>query len=158
MRNAKIPLAILLLIAVSGCASFAKGVTQAILEQSEEEDTRACHVEGPASSGFEALLREQENERAGGQSTRVLKVPVRDRSGGHAAEGRDLQGAARRRGPGPDRGAGRDLLHPRLAYGPRPSEEIQRAGALAGRSQISAGPRSGSGSSLVEGSNGAAPV
>lgn len=74
MRKAKIPLAILLLFAVSGCASFAKGVTQAILEQSEEKDTRACYVEGPASSGFEALLKEQENEREAGQSTRILKV------------------------------------------------------------------------------------
>ncbi len=74
MRKAKIPLVGLLLIMVSGCAGIAKGVTQAILERSEEEDTRACHVEGPASSGLEALLKEQENERAGGQSTRVLKV------------------------------------------------------------------------------------
>ncbi len=74
MRKAKIPLVILLLIMVSGCASIAKGVTQAILERSDEEDPRACHVEGPASSGLEALMEDQENERAGGQSTRVLKV------------------------------------------------------------------------------------
>ncbi len=59
---------------LSGCASIAKGVTQAILERSVEEDTRACHVEGPASSGLEALMKEQEKEREGGQSTRVLKV------------------------------------------------------------------------------------
>lgn len=74
MRKVKIPLVVLLLIMVSGCASIAKGITQAILEQGDEEDTRACHVEGPASSGLEALLKEQENEREGGQSTRVLKV------------------------------------------------------------------------------------
>ena len=74
MCKGKIPLVVLLLIMVSGCASIAKGVTQAILERSDEEDTRACHVEGPASSGLEALMEEQENERAGGQSTRVLKV------------------------------------------------------------------------------------
>ena len=74
MRKTKIPLVIVLLIMVSGCASIAKGVTQAILERSEEEDTRACHVEGPSSEGLEALMREQENERAGGHSTRVLKV------------------------------------------------------------------------------------
>ena len=59
---------------LSGCASIAKGVTQAILERSEEEDTRACHIEGPSSEGLEALMREQENERAVGNSTRVLKV------------------------------------------------------------------------------------
>ena len=74
MSKAKIPLVVLLLITVSGCASIAKGVTQAILERSEEEDTRACHIEGPSSEGLEALMREQENERAIGNSTRVLKV------------------------------------------------------------------------------------
>jgi hypothetical protein len=74
MRKTKIPLVIVLLIMVSGCAGIAKGVTQAILERSEEEDTRACHIEGPSSEGLEALMREQERERAGGKSTRVLKV------------------------------------------------------------------------------------
>ena len=74
MSKAKIPLVVLLLIMVSGCASIAKGVTQAILERSEEEDTRACYIEGPSSEGLEALMREQENERAIGNSTRVLKV------------------------------------------------------------------------------------
>ena len=38
---------------LSGCASVAKGVTQAVLESSEEEDTRACHIEGPVSVGLE---------------------------------------------------------------------------------------------------------
>ncbi len=74
MSKTKIPLVIVLLIMVSGCASIAKGVTQAILERSEEQDTRACHIEGPSSEGLEALMREQENERAVGNSTRVLKV------------------------------------------------------------------------------------
>ncbi len=59
---------------LSGCAGIAKGVTQALLERSEEEDTRACHVEGPASSGLEPLLQAQENERAGSRSSRTLKV------------------------------------------------------------------------------------
>ena len=74
MDKTKIPLMIILLIMVTGCAGIAKGVTQAILERSEEEDTRACYVEGPSSEGLEALMREQERERAGGNSTRVLKV------------------------------------------------------------------------------------
>ncbi len=56
MRKAKIPLVILLLIMVSGCASIAKGVTQAILERSDEEDTRACHIVGPPSDGLDALM------------------------------------------------------------------------------------------------------
>jgi hypothetical protein len=74
MDKTKIPLVIVLLIMVTGCASIAKGVTQAILERSEEEDTRACHIEGPASVGLEHLMKSQENERAGGHSTRTLKV------------------------------------------------------------------------------------
>ncbi len=41
MSKTKIPLVIVLLIMVSGCAGIAKGVTQAILERSEEEDTLA---------------------------------------------------------------------------------------------------------------------
>ncbi len=40
---------------LSGCAGIAKGVTQALLERSEEEDTRACRVEGPSSEGLDAL-------------------------------------------------------------------------------------------------------
>jgi hypothetical protein len=74
MDKTKIPLVTVLLIMVTGCASIAKGVTQAILERSEEEDTRACHIEGPASVGLEHLMKSQENERAGGHSTRTLKV------------------------------------------------------------------------------------
>ncbi len=56
------PAGILLLAAVfglSGCGSIAKGVTEAILEKSEEEDTRACHVEGPVSKGIQAYLNQQ---------------------------------------------------------------------------------------------------
>jgi hypothetical protein len=74
MRKTKIPLVILLLITVSGCAGIAKGVTQAILERSEEEDTRACHIEGPVSVGLEPLMQAQEKDRAAGHSTRTLKV------------------------------------------------------------------------------------
>jgi hypothetical protein len=59
---------------LSGCAGIAKGVTEAVLEHSEEEDTRACHIEGPASVGLEPLLQAQEKERAAGPSTRTLKV------------------------------------------------------------------------------------
>ncbi|MCZ6773734.1 MAG: hypothetical protein O7G83_17380 [Proteobacteria bacterium] len=74
MGRVKIPLTILLLIIVTGCTSIAKGVTEAILERSDEEDTRVCHVEGPASSGLQAFMNKQDNEREGGQSARVLKV------------------------------------------------------------------------------------
>jgi hypothetical protein len=59
---------------LSGCAGLAKGVTQAVLERSEEEDTRACHIEGPASVGLESSMQAQEKERAAGPSTRTMKV------------------------------------------------------------------------------------
>jgi len=65
---------ILALGLLSGCESFGKGVTKAILEQAEDEDTRACHIEGPASDGLESLLREQENERRNGVSGHQLKL------------------------------------------------------------------------------------
>jgi hypothetical protein len=59
---------------LSGCASIAKGVTEAILENSEEQDTRACHIEGPASVGLEPLMQAQEKERTASHSTRTVKV------------------------------------------------------------------------------------
>ncbi len=71
------PKAILLLLTamlVSGCASIAKGVTQALLERSEEQDTRACHIEGPVSFGLEPLMQAQEKDRAAGHSTRTMKI------------------------------------------------------------------------------------
>ena len=58
---------------LSGCASFGRGVAEAVLEQNKE-DTRACHIEGPSSDGLESLFREQENKRRGGESGRILKV------------------------------------------------------------------------------------
>jgi len=61
-------------ILLSGCAGIAKGVTEAVLERSEEQDTRACHIEGPASVGLEPLMQAQEKERAAGHSTRTMKV------------------------------------------------------------------------------------
>lgn len=63
-----------LAFALGGCAGIAKGVTQAILESGEDEDLRACHVEGPPSQGMEDLLRKQEADRAGGNPSNTLKV------------------------------------------------------------------------------------
>ena len=55
------------------CAQLGKGVAEAVLEQ-EKEDTRACHVEGPASAGLAALMGEQEREHQTGRTDRQLKV------------------------------------------------------------------------------------
>ena len=63
-----------LALALAGCGSIAKGVTEAILEQAETEDTRACHITGPASTGLATLLETQEQRRAGGQSKPTLKI------------------------------------------------------------------------------------
>ncbi len=61
---------------LAGCASFAKGVTEAILERPKEERELACHIEGPPSQGLETLLREQEADRASGKTSRQLKVSM----------------------------------------------------------------------------------
>ncbi len=55
------------------CAQFGKGVAEAVLER-EKEDTRACHVEGPATAGLAALMDEQERERQTSPTDRQLKV------------------------------------------------------------------------------------
>ena len=59
---------------LGGCGSIAKGVTEAILEKSDEKDTRACHIEGPASQGLNALLRNQDSKRAAGETDQDLKI------------------------------------------------------------------------------------
>lgn len=48
---------------VGGCASFGRGVTEALLEQSREpaEDTRLCDVEGRPFTGIEPYLRRQDS-------------------------------------------------------------------------------------------------
>ncbi len=74
MPRTKAPSLLLIALLLSGCTGIAKGVTQAVLEHSEEQDTRACHIEGPASIGLEPLMQAQENERVGGHSARNLKV------------------------------------------------------------------------------------
>ncbi len=63
-------LAIFLSIAIflSGCASISKGVTQALLEKAESEDTRICQVEGKPFVGIEPGLGKKEGE------TKVLMV------------------------------------------------------------------------------------
>jgi hypothetical protein len=73
MHKAKL-VAIFVLLSLTGCGSMAKGVTEALLEKSEAEDTRECHIEGPPSEGLAALLEAQAAERAAGPSDRQLKI------------------------------------------------------------------------------------
>ncbi len=74
MRFGTLSLCLALALLASGCSGMAKGVTEALLEKSEAEDTRACHIEGPPSEGLAALLEAQAGERAGGPSSRQLKI------------------------------------------------------------------------------------
>ncbi len=59
--SAVVVLAVSLLLV--GCASFAKGVTEAILERTsgESEDTRMCEVEGVPFEGIEPYLARQDS-------------------------------------------------------------------------------------------------
>ena len=73
MKNRRIMAALSLLLFLSACSGFAKGVTEAVLERSEREDQRQCHIDGPASQGLAHVLAAQE---AGGEGLvrRELKV------------------------------------------------------------------------------------
>ncbi len=71
VRIGAIPCAVFWL---AGCGSIAKGITEAVLEQKEEVDSRACYVEGPASTGLEATLVSQELAEASGNSSRQSKL------------------------------------------------------------------------------------
>ena len=66
---------------LSGCASFGRGVTEAILEKSDEEDTRACYVRGRAFTGLEKYLTEQAANS--GEDRKVLKVLMVHGIGSH---------------------------------------------------------------------------
>jgi len=66
--------ALICLLSLAGCSSFAEGVTEAILESSEQEDTRQCHIEGPPSPGLAHTLAEQDQEQSSSPPVRELKV------------------------------------------------------------------------------------
>jgi hypothetical protein len=70
-----------LLLSVGGCSSFAKGVTEAILEQDEDEEfSRLCNVKGYPFLGVNAHIDRQENHiKEGGSdqtqpTTKVLMI------------------------------------------------------------------------------------
>jgi hypothetical protein len=68
-------------IFLSGCASISKGVTQALLEKAESEDTRICQVQGKPFAGIEPGLGKKEGE------TKVLMVHgVGDHIPGYSTE------------------------------------------------------------------------
>jgi hypothetical protein len=78
-------LLVALLALLSGCAGFARGVTEALLGDKEvKEDARKCLVRGRAFPGIEAYMRQQEREAASGAADRrVLKVLMVHGIGSH---------------------------------------------------------------------------
>jgi hypothetical protein len=61
-----------LLVVLAACGSIAKGVTEAILANSEEKETRQCHIEGQSSGGLAKLLEVQ--AQGSMNSPRELKI------------------------------------------------------------------------------------
>lgn len=85
-RALKCLLLIGLLALLSGCAGFAKGVTQALMEDKGEvqDDPRKCFVRGRAFPGLEAYMRQQELQAARGVADRrLLKVLMVHGIGSH---------------------------------------------------------------------------
>ena len=60
---------LLCLIPLSGCSSIARGVTEAIINDEDQKDTRQCEVEGPAFDGIKQGLDAQSS-----QSHKITKV------------------------------------------------------------------------------------
>lgn len=57
-------------LTLAGCSGFSKGITEAILEQ-EQEDTRKCSIYGRSFTGLEEYLASQ---GVSGQEDKILKV------------------------------------------------------------------------------------
>ena len=73
-RPYRILAALGVLLFLAACSSFAKGVTEAVLESGEKEDTRQCHIEGPPSVGLAHFLDLQDQDGGLGEWTRELKI------------------------------------------------------------------------------------
>ena len=79
MKNSLLP--VFLSIVLSGCASFGKGVAEAVLEKSNNEDTRVCQVRGKSFDGIAPGLARPHSK------TKVLMVHgVADHMPGYATE------------------------------------------------------------------------
>ena len=66
-------LSVVFMAQLSGCASIAKGITQAVVGEKEEKvDTRECHIRGRSFDGLEAYMERQERIKHTGD----LEVPT----------------------------------------------------------------------------------
>jgi len=81
MKNKTIVTIGIVSILISGCASFGKGITEAILEKQETKDDRICEVWGEGFNGLEPYLDNKEG------IMKVLMVHgVGDHKPGYATE------------------------------------------------------------------------
>ncbi len=77
------PIALLaLVLGASGCASFGRGLGEALVGGASE-DTRACQVRGPAFPGLERFMQEQEEDARQGRPNRALKIMMVHGIGSH---------------------------------------------------------------------------
>ena len=80
-----VALAALGIASLSGCASFGRGIGEALLKSGEEEDTRQCWVRGRAFSGADMAMAHQDQVAAQGRSEKpVLKMLMVHGIGSHA--------------------------------------------------------------------------
>ena len=75
------PLSLALSVVLSGCASFGKGVAEAVIQKADSVDTRVCHVRGKPFVGIASSLATPQGK------TKVLMVHgVGDRLPGYSTE------------------------------------------------------------------------
>ena len=73
MRSISFNLAVVALaLALSGCSSIARGVTEAVLDNSKTVDTRQCEISGPSFTGVRQGLDDEASNAA--SVTKVLMV------------------------------------------------------------------------------------
>jgi len=85
LKMGRLLLLLPLLIGLVGCASIGKGAMQAVLEKTEEEDTRLCEVRGKAFEGIEASLT-RTHEKAKGKTKVLMVHGVGDHLPGYSTE------------------------------------------------------------------------
>lgn len=60
---------------LGGCASFGEGLGRALMQAEAKDDTRQCHVRGPAFDGLEQMLhRRTSSDAKAGRDMKVLMV------------------------------------------------------------------------------------
>jgi len=76
VRICRVVTAILIVVSLGGCASFGRGVAQALLNPEKDEDVRLCKIEGEPFTGLDATLRlaQAQSGSTGRQTMRMLII------------------------------------------------------------------------------------